>query len=73
MNAKALREALTKTPFRPIEIETKGGKVIPITHPENMFLAMEDTMLIVSAPDHIHMVDAEAVASVRMQRRKQAA
>jgi hypothetical protein len=72
MNAKALKSALAKKPFRPIELETAGGKVITITHPENVFLAMEDTLLIVSSTHHLDMADVEDISSIRL-RRKQAA
>ena len=69
MKASILKEALHKRPFRPFEVETKGCKIVHVEHPEMAFVAVDD-LLIISSISHVHLIDVEDVASLRLPRRQ---
>ncbi len=73
MNVKTIKDALNRTPFRSFKVETTGSKIIPVRRPELVFI-VNDFTLIISDADHLHLIDADYVASLHMSlaRRKAA-
>ncbi len=70
MQAKALEETLQNRPFRPIEIHA-DGRVIPVDHPEQMYLTPSRSTLIVAMPDErIHVIDTDHISSVTLRQRR---
>lgn len=60
MKLESLEGALHRQPFLPFEVRV-DGEVIPVRHPEQVFLAMGKSIAIFDCGDRIHIVDVDQI------------
>lgn len=68
MKLTTLEAALYAQPFKPFKLRV-DGEVIPVQHPEHVFLADKKRTVIIDAPDRIHIVDVDVISKLNLVRR----
>ena len=69
MKLESLEGALQRQPFLPFEIRV-DGEVIPVRHPEQVFLAMAKTVAIIDTGERIHILDVDQINKLAIPRRR---
>jgi len=67
VKAENLEAALHARPFRPFKLRV-DGEVIPVKHPEQVFLAEHKTTVIVDVGQRIHILDASHISKLALLR-----
>ncbi|MBI4327540.1 MAG: hypothetical protein HY674_20085 [Chloroflexi bacterium] len=61
--------ALKASPFRAFDIHA-DGKIISVTHPEQVFFAENKSTLVIDLTDRIEIVDVGLISSIGLKRRQ---
>ena len=69
MKMATLEAALNARPFRPFEIRVDGD-VIPVRHPEQVFLAENKTTVIIDTVERIHILEPSVISKLTLLRRR---
>lgn len=75
MRVNHLEDVIKQDPFRAFDLHV-GGRIIPIKHPEQVFLTPDRTTLVVAHPDgRLSILDVDRIHSVttKPRGRKQSA
>jgi len=68
MTADRLREAHTKTPFRPFVLHMSDGRSLRVRHPELLAIAPSGrTAVVIEADDSHHIVDVLMITDIEFK------